>query len=220
MFAMTSSQFRYLNSTVKMLRKHLLPHRFDQTGNYKERVFTGVIAFRVLSHAAIEDYFESRAVEIAKAALHACRNDGKITRPALALLGFSGIELRPPPETLDAPQETKKAIWQKEIDVDKRLGDCASRFIRKIKNDNHGVRERNILSILLPVGVDPSVIDRLFLSEMEDFGKKRGEYAHTSPQLHTTLKPNPEDELNKVTNLIEWIRPIDQNLDQLLRRTR
>ncbi|HEY8593940.1 MAG TPA: hypothetical protein VIL84_01750 [Devosiaceae bacterium] len=215
--AMPSTHYRELIAGVRTLRKHLLPGKFDPNGNYRERVFTGVVAFRVLSHAAIEEYFENRAIEIAVSALKACQNSGKISRPALTLLGFSGTELRLPPDTIDPTQPSKTTDWASEIDIDQKLNDCVTSFIRRLKNDNHGVLERNILSVLLPVGIKPGDIDRLFLSDMNDFGKTRGEYAHTAPKRHTTKKPNPEIEFRRVSQLVGQIRPIDGLLDQLLK---
>lgn len=217
---MPSDHFLDLRESVQALRKHLLPSKFDPTGSYRDRVFTGVVAFRVLCHAAIEDYFESRTIEIAKSALVQSRATGRVSLPAAALLSFSGREHRLPPDTIDPPDQSKKKGWPSEIEVGQRLTDCTSEFIRRTTNDNHGIREKNILSMLIPVGIDPTDIDRLFLSEVDNFGSIRGEYAHRSPTIHTSRRPDPKDELTKIRDILELIKPIDQKLDKLLDLTK
>src|SRR5262245_19611761 len=120
---MPSKQFRELKKSIRALRKHLLPSKFDPTGAYRERVFTGVVAFRVLCHAAIEDYFESRAIEIAKSALIQCRATGKVSLPAVALVCFSGREHGLPPDTIDPPDPSMRKDWPSKIEVKRRLSD-------------------------------------------------------------------------------------------------
>lgn len=217
---MPSTQFLELKKSTQALRKHLLPSKFDPTGAYRERVFTGVVAFRILCHAAIEDYFERRAIEIARSALSQCRATGKVSLPAVALVCFSGREHGMPPDSIDPPDPSKRKDWPSKIDVKQRLGDCVSGFIKRVSADNHGVRERHILRMLLPIGLEPGEIDRLFLSEIDNFASKRGEYAHTSPSVHTVKKPDPKDELTKMNDLLGLIRPIDGKLDNLLALTK
>lgn len=215
---MTSKAFRSLRDNVRTLRRHLLPSRFRIAGNYGDEVFTGVVAFRVLCHGAIEEYFEERAIEIARLAHICCRDHGRISVTAASLVAFSGVEMRLPPETIDPPQVSKAATWPNEIEFRERVGACASRYIARLKSDNHGVRERNLLSILIPIGVEPNKIDRLFLSEIDNFGKTRGEYAHSGVVTHVKKRPNPKDELEKINKLIEMIELVDKELDLLLRQ--
>ena len=217
---MPSMQFSELKESVRALRKHLLPSKFDPTGNYRERVFTGVVAFRVLCHAAIEDYFESRAIEIARSALSQCRATGRVSLPAIALLSFSGRAHSLPPDTIDPPDPSMKKGWSSEIEFKQRLNDCTTEFIRRVTKDNHGVREKNILWMLIPLGIDPGDIDRLFLSEIDNFGSIRGDYAHKSPAVHTVKKPDPKDELAKINGLLGLIEPVDRKLDFLLALTK
>lgn len=214
---MPSRYYNSLRSNILLLRKHLLPSKFNELGDYRERVFTGVVAFKVLSHAAIEEYFEERAIEIARNAHIACRDRGKISWPATCLVAFCGTEMRTPPETLDAPQPSRRGTWAQEIDVREKIGLAASNYISRIKRENHGILEKNILSILLPIGISHSSIDRLFLSEIDSFGRSRGEYAHTSVAKHVTSRPNPKNEYDRVDQLVKMILQIDIELDALLK---
>lgn len=217
---MASKAFKSLRDNVRTLRRHLLPSRFRIAGNYDDDVFTGVVAFRVLSHGSIEEYFEERAIEIARFAHVSCRDHGRVSVTAASLVAFSGAEMRLPPETIDPPQPSKAAGWPNEIEFREKVGVCASRYIARLKTDNHGVRERNLLSILIPIGVEPNKIDRLFLSEIDNFGKSRGEYAHSGVAAHVKKRPNPKDELDKINKLVEMIKKIDGELDRLLAQVR
>lgn len=215
---MASKSLRSLRDNIKTLRQHLLPKRFRSSGNYDKEIFTRVVAFRVLSHGAIEEYFEDRAIEIARLAHVSCRDNGRISLTAACLVAFSAGESRPPPDTIDPPQPTRASLWAAEIDFRERLGVCASRYISRIKNESHGVREKNVLSILIPIGIRADRIDRLFLSEIDNFGKTRGEYAHSGVASHVRKRPNPKDELAKVNKIIEMITPIDQEMDELIKQ--
>lgn len=217
---MPSKHYSDLKASVRSLRRHLLPAKFDPTGTYRDRVFTGVVAFRVLSHAAIEQYFEERSIEIAKNALKQCRSTGAVSLPALALLGFSGREHRLPPATIDPPDPSMKKSWPSMIEMKQRLNDCATAYVQRISKENHGIREKHILAMLVPIGVNPSNIDRLFLSEIDNFGSVRGDYAHTSPTVHIVKRPDPKDALDKIESLLNLIEPVDKELDALLLLTR
>ncbi|MBL0934562.1 MAG: hypothetical protein IBJ07_07405 [Rhizobiaceae bacterium] len=206
-----------MRDNVRTLRRHLLPRRFRIAGNYDDEVFTGVVAFRVLCHGAIEEYFEERAIEIARLAHIGLRDHGRMSITAASLVAFSGVEMRLPPETIDPPQHNKASTWANEIEFREKVGACASRYIARLKGENHGVREKNLLSILIPIGVDQSKIDRLFLSEIDNFGKMRGEYAHSGVVKHVKKRPNPKDELDKMNKLIDMIKFVDQEFDHLLK---
>jgi hypothetical protein len=210
---MPSLQYSEMKRNVDMLRSHLLPADFDPLGEYEEQVFTGVVAFRVLCHAAIEDYFEERVVEIAQRAQSLSANGDRVSKPAACLVAFSGIEMRSPPPSLDPEQPNKKKTWLDAIDIKRKISNCATSFIRRIKTENHGIREKNLLSMLLPIGIDHSTIDKLALSELDNFGRSRGEFAHSTLHKHVTKKPNPEDEWKKVQVLLEMISVMDLQLD-------
>jgi hypothetical protein len=210
---MPSLQYIEMKRNIDMLRSHLLPSVFNPLGEYEDRIFTGVVAFRVLCHAAIEDYFEERVVEIAQRAQLLSTRGNRVSRPATCLVAFSGLEMRSPPHSLDPDQPTKQKAWIDEIDVKKKISNCVSSFIRRIKAENHGIREKNLLSILLPIGFDHSAIDKLTLSELDNFGRMRGEFAHSTLHKHVTKRPNPEDEWKKVQAILAMIIAIDVQLD-------
>ena len=77
---------------------------------------------------------------------------------------------------------------------------------------NHGVREDNILKILLPRGLRPANIDANWLSTIDAFGVARGETAHQS--IHTQQQIDPKSEFQTVTYLRNELNQIDEMLGQ------
>lgn len=97
-----------------------------------------------------------------------------------------------------------------------RVNVAASLYISSIKNENHGIREKNILSLLLPIGFPTDKIDPLMLAEFGTFGKLRGEVAHSSPKVHTVKKPDPKQELDTVNRIVGLLKDVDVELDTIL----
>ena len=81
--------------------------------------------------------------------------------------------------------------------------------------ENHGIREKNLLRLLLPIGADFSAFDPILISELDSFGERRGTVAHSSAIFHVTSKPDPKDELEKVNNIVSLLRDVDRELDRI-----
>lgn len=215
---MASPRLQQLGVSVKALRKALLPARFDPTGTYvrANAVRTRTISFRILAHAELEGYFEDRVIDIAKAALASWRKDRRVTAVTLNLMGFSGVVMTAPPSTLQPPGLNEKKKWPGLLAVDERLEESISNFIRDVSQKNHGVKEANVMSMLLPVGFPAARCDQLLLTSLNQFGADRGLVAHKSGTSYVTQAIDPKDELAKINDLIEGIEPVDDELTALL----
>lgn len=197
-----------------MLRKHLLPRKFSPIGEYPSRVYTGVVAFRLLSHASIEEYLETRASDIAVAASKAAAL-GHVSFSAACLVSFTEHNFGPPPETMEAPQDSQRKFWAEKIDIRARISRSTSSYIKYARMENHGIREKNVLRLLVPIGADCSSFDPILISELNSFGERRGIFAHSSAVTHVTSKPDPKDELDKVSNIVKLLRDVDKELDRV-----
>lgn len=213
---MASVEYRELGATVGLLRRHLLPQRFDPTGNYRERAFTGVVSFRLLCHAAIEEYLESRVIMVAVKS-SAAMKAGKMSHAAACLLSFSETHFGLPPDTLSAPQPTQSKVWPEKIDIKERSRLTSSSFVASVRSDNHGIRERNILRLLLPVGFDINKIDPVLLAELDSFGQSRGQFAHSSARAHIKNKPDPKTEYERVKKIVQLLQAVDVEIDHILK---
>ncbi|WP_147707686.1 HEPN domain-containing protein [Microvirga massiliensis] len=207
-----------LRERTEVLRKHLLPDPFEPTGLYTDEVGVRIraLSFRVLAHAELETYFEERASEIAQSAWKAWKRKRYVSRPALYLLAFSGREMQKPPQSLRAPDKNKEKAWPELIDIQERLKRATAEFIDRAIKDNHGVKEANLLSMLLPIGFTQEMCDETLLATLNDFGSLRGEAAHAGAASHVTKGVDPKDEYDRVQMIISGLEPIDRDLDTLL----
>ena len=214
---MPSDRLAQLKEQLGALRVHLLPEAFDSTGLYEaqDQVSTRALAYRVLAHAEIESYFEDRALEVAREARSAW-DRGHVSLSAFCLMAFSGKAMDAPPATLESPTENKRKVWPSLIDISEKFVPVTTAFHSFVRNENHGVTEKNLLALLLPVGVDHKRIDPAFLADMESFGALRGFAAHSSSKSTTTQGVDPEVELKRVLALLPGIEVIDSELDALL----
>jgi len=213
---MPSKHFEALEKGVELLREHLLPESFDPTGSYSEHVLTRALAFRVLAHAEIETYFEARVLEASRDALKHFQKEGGVRRALIALLAFSGSLAETPPDTLSAPQPNQEKHWNSKIELEEKLRVAVNAFDRVVKN-NHGVKESNLLRLLLPVGIKPADLDPNLLSNISAFGENRGDAAHSSVvSVKTRQPPDPESEYNTVKALLADLIKLDECLDALL----
>lgn len=215
---MASERLTHLVAQLAELRRHLLPDPFDETGVYEDedKVAMTALAYRVLAHAEIEAYFEDRALEAANSARAAWDERSHVSRIALCLLAFSGKEMPSPPDTLEAPTENKRKAWPMLVDVSERFAPVVTSFHHYVRTENHGVREKNLLSLLLPLGIGPAQLDPTFLAAIDSFGSLRGQAAHTSSRRAVRQAINPAEEYRRVEGLMPGIEAIDSLLDDLI----
>lgn len=214
---MPSDRYRQLRKQVTQLRRILLPR--DLKADLLEltpRLSVRALSFRMLSHAEMEHYLEDRVVEIAEAADAAWKSRGHVSRTTLSLLAFSGLTLEQLPESFRAPKNKKQSEWGKRIKPDSRLSSAISLFHSGVRMRNHGIKEENVVRLLVPVGYRADDIDLLLVDEMNNFGTLRGEAAHISAVGHVRKGINPKDEYNRVERILLGLLAIDNSLDALL----
>lgn len=78
---------------------------------------------------------------------------------------------------------------------------------------NHGVKEENLLRMLLPIGLHPVHIDPAWVSTLDAFGADRGKVAHTS--IKTQQQINPMDELKTVEDILVGLQKLDGLIGKL-----
>lgn len=214
---MTSSRYESLRVRVKELGRCLLPAHFSDFGEYDDAALTTVraLSFRVMAHAELEAYLEERSLEIANAAAVAWEAEQRVSLTTLSLLGFSGQHLSTPPDTLKAPGQNQEKSWPDKTQIGKRLKTAMDAYVKYVRLDNHGVRERQLMAMLIPLGVAPSDLDPLAVADIDNFGRQRGEAAHSSTAGQMKIGIDPKTEFEVVQNIIDHLRSIDLLLDGL-----
>ena len=206
-----SEQYKLLRRQLSHLRVYLLPKKFDPTGQYSQRNLSRAIAYRVLAHAEIEEYLEARVSGIAKNAVKNWKLTGQANNVLLALVAFSGKEMEEPPPSLEPSQPNQKSSWEERTQLSKKLESALNSYFRTVRN-NHGVKEANLLRMLLPIGYPVEKLDPLWLASMNSFGERRGEAAHGSSIQHSV---DPQSELTTVNNLLSEMEHVDVTLNSL-----
>jgi hypothetical protein len=190
-----STRYIELRTRISTLARRL-PHP-DPTGLYLPRQYDATLAFRLLCHAEIEACLEDISTGTLASALAAYKADGAARLPLLAVLAFYGQGKLP-----------------------RRSGDSLEDFndtLRRAVTEhyqaaakNNGVRERNVATLMLPIGITTLDIDPVWLLQMDNFGQLRGDTAHQS--MSTQRPPNPVDERATVRALLLGIGVLDRKL--------
>ena len=199
-----SKRFRELRNRIRQLRNHFLPKTFNPTGTYSERQFDRARAFRLLAHAEIEWYLEEIVFETANNAFDDWQQRGLITLPLLALVAYVDVHL----EGIIQPRKSGT-----QLDLESRIEESRNRFNTYAKSRNHGIKEKHILRLLLPVGIRETDIDQTWLSTTNSFGRTRGQAAHVSSQIYNP--PDPKNEYEIVNQILRGLLDIDIKLVKL-----
>ena len=198
---MHTEKYSRLVDRLGKLRMVYLPSEFSPTGSYADDDLEKVCAYKVLAHAEMEYYFEQIALEIVQKSLYLWRSSKSVSRPLLSLVAYYDGSFPALPDAHDGNNADKDLNW--------RVGDAVSKYNKQIRDKNHGIKEKNILSIFLPIGVETSDIDTDMLRDLDNFGSERGTIAHSTRASTLTT---PDDALNSVEHIMTYIDPFDQFL--------
>ncbi len=161
-------------------------------------------AYRFLIHAEIEFYFESVIKKVIKESVDKWLNNNEFKKPLLSILAFHNIKFNNIP--------TRASEINSGNDLTFRISRCVNDFKNIIKRNN-GIKEENILPLLVNIGMDASELDPLLLNNLSSFGRNRGDIAHNSFSVISLI--NPVDETDLVDKIIDDIKEIDYNISLL-----
>ena len=202
-----SARYNELRARVAELRRHLLPGQFLPTGDYTDRQMDRARGYRILVHAEIESYLEDVVKEVITDSIRIWKDDRK---PSSLLISFlasyhSGWNVN---DEISNQEIIQMAKSRKNIkDSVNEIIDSAQRQFSVIISANHGVREKNFKTLILPTGVDIEELDQTWLTNLDNFGSLRGQVAHNAKR--TTDQINPKDEYNNVTALLKGLKDLD-----------
>lgn len=197
-----------MSARLSELRRHLLPRKFDPTGTYADRVHDRARAYRLLAHAEIEWTIEQLVFTAANEAYNHWRSNGRVGRTLICLLAFLDGSQDKVPTSL--PSKGPPQLFQ-------RVERAKNEFCTYVLVENHGIRERNLLKLLLPVGVREADLDPIWLATVDSFAQSRGEAAHRSNRV--VSPPDPRTEYSTVSQIVVGIRNLDAKLLSLSRAT-
>lgn len=124
-----------------------------------------------LSHAIIEEYLETIALETAEKALRLYIDERKICRGLVGLIS-SGLIARV--EENGISKKIRKELFE---DIGTFSSTAYGRF-RSLVGENNGIKKSDQQKLFLPIGIDPELEDAGTMATLDGFGGKRGSIAH------------------------------------------
>lgn len=208
---MDSERYKLLSKRITELRRYLLPIKFDATGTYSLRVHERTRAFRLLAHAEFEAYIEDRVSETANRHYAEWKDKRRVTRAILGMLAYhEGVTANNLPTSILQPPVAKK----KSPLLEERVEKAKNVLVTHAKMRNNGVKEENLLRLLMPLGVESDEFNATWLSSITSWSTTRGEYAHASG-IKTKTLPDPQDELRSAKEILAGFREVDKILGGL-----
>lgn len=151
-------------------------------------------AFIILFHSELEYYFEliGKGVNsFQKASAVASRNYSSIPNHYFVF----GI---------------KQPDFSVEFDQNIRGEKILKEYETLLAKKNNGIKSKDILSILLPLGIDYSHIGLTLLNTLNDYGEKRCKFAHTGISLHASQALDRNIESQMSNTIISMIHNLDE----------
>lgn len=210
-----TKRFNELTKRISELRRHMLPRRFSPTGTYTGCTQDRARGYRLLVHAEIEAYLEDMAKDVV---IDRIREWKTHRTPSLLLLAFlacfhSGWVPYDDSHNIKLIELAKSRRRVKDT-IEEVVDLAQSQFVQRLK-DNHGVREENLRTLILPTGIELDELDPTWIADLDDFGKQRGDVAHQSKG--TTGSINPEDEYTRVENIMKGLSELDEKLSEIVK---
>lgn len=208
-----SQRFKDLEKRIKELRKHLLPLPFSKTGTYSDRQIDRARGYRLLVHAEFEAFLEDTCRELVVKKISEWSRNNKPSNIVLALLAcyHSGWGIDGSADDAEIINSAKGRIKVKDA-VKEAIDLALKQYIQKLK-DNNGIKEKNFKTMVLPTGVEMDELDQTWLTNLDQFGKLRGDIAHQSKRTQGLL--DPEDEFKSVQALLKGIRKLDEIFEDI-----
>lgn len=197
---MHTQNYIALKCRVEKLRKVYLPKQFSPTGTYNDVVYEKVRAYKVLVHAEMEFYFEEIALIIAKKAYAKWCKYRKASTPLMAIVAYYSGTFPSLPQTHTGNRSDE--------DIDWRINKAYTEYNSLVRNNN-GIKEKDILSIFLPIGVISTDIDEDLLIRLNSFGTERGQIVHST---RANQPADPHDALDDIENIMTLIDSFDEFL--------
>jgi hypothetical protein len=199
-----------LERRLRALDQHLLPAtkpNLDYTAEESDLVRS----YLVLSHAEIEACLEDLARNVLVKAKERWKSAGRARSALVAVMAYHEGNLGQPAKKLLTSSAQKPALT-----LDQRIKVACDAYDDYARKDNHGVREKNLLRLLLPVGVREEDLDLSWVAEMDSFGIQRGRVAHGEAKS-VNVQIDPDVARGQVEAIVQGLRDLDGLLAGLAR---
>jgi len=188
----------------------MLPSEFSPVGYYSDRQLDRARGYRLLAHAEIESYLEDIAKKVVIDAITKWKDSGTPSKTLIAFLAsyHSSWNSNNDAENHEIMELAKWRSGPNSF-VFEVVNRAQQQFMQKLKG-NHGVKEKNIKTLIIPTGIDFAELDQVWLASLDSFGSLRGEVAHNSTSTHGQI--DPSNELETVNRILQGLKDLDSSL--------
>ncbi|QYX79775.1 hypothetical protein [Streptomyces akebiae] len=95
--------------------------------------------------------------------------------------------------------------------LEARIEAARTDFHRYVWKQNHGIKEKNLLRLLLSVGLQEAEINSAWLDVTEAWATARGDAAHKGAKVQ--VRTDPQMELKAVTDVLDGFRGLDRIME-------
>jgi len=170
--------------------------------------FDKFAAFRLLSHAELEDYYESKA-RLCLNALDSKFQDNQDNTFAFAALKY--LYLWKNRKSLEIPDLTADFGSTSNRSYSKTLAQDALGFGRQFIEKNNGIKEESMLVLSALIGLFPDEICPELILELNQYGRRRGGVAHKSWTNNTRTFFSAMIERDKLIKILKLTRDCYEN---------
>lgn len=114
------------------------------------------------------------------------------------------------------PKPKDQKDWDNLVSPAKRIEKAVAEYLTFVQAGNNGIKEKNLISLLIPIGLDLRAVDRTLLDRMDALGSRRGDAAHTSCAKALKIGVDPAAEKKDIETVVKGIIDLDVRLDGLL----
>lgn len=157
--------------------------------------FDDFAAFRLLTHAELEGYFELKVIDALTVLDQAFKQDQVLTAGFVALIYLYLSKERCQPIWPALPSQDKSYA--------KQLAQEALGFGRQFVSANNGIKEGSIHVMSGLMGFFPDELDGVLVNELNQYGKNRGDVAHSSWHFNTRTFESADIERNRLIRILE-----------------
>jgi hypothetical protein len=151
------------------------------------------------------------ARQVLRKARQRWKADGQARPPLVAVIAFHESGFGGPATKLTVTKGKKLPPT-----LDERVDTACKTYDEFVRKDNHGLRERNLLRVLLPIGVRESDLDPIWVGQMDTFGVMRGIIAHVAARA-VRNPPDPVNAREQVARVMDGLADLDALLGRLCR---
>lgn len=184
-----------LNERVVHLESSLLT--FDTSLSTEPENQDKLRAYKLFVHAEIEYYLENVVSEIVNTAKTLWDNEKIINAVLFHIILYSSFNFSGNEDMLEP---------------EKRISNIIKAFEDQISHNN-GIKKKDILKLIIPIGIKFDDLDETWLTTIDSYGNKRGKIAHNTFSVQRPL--DKRNELEETKHILDGLVDLDAKIKEL-----